>query len=137
MASIPGIINGVTIELSPTAIGTQVDQTLVNALDFCIKQDLVPGYKLNRLYISSAHDSHNYPSRHSVGKAVDISRINGKYILGGYMSSMEVKTIVDSIQEEFERFSQKRENLGPHLKLKLGNPFSIGGHDDHIHLSVN
>jgi len=48
-----------------------------------------------------------------------------------------VKTAVDSIQERFEGCLFKRENFGPHFKKKHGAPFSVSGHNDHIHLSVD
>ena len=37
----------------------------------------------------------------------------------------------------FETFAKRRENFGPHLKLKLGQPHEVSGHKDHIHFSVN
>jgi hypothetical protein len=72
-----------------------------------------------------------------LGKAVDISRINGKFIFQSYNSAADVTAIVNAIQQTFEAFTHRRENFGPYLMLKLGNPFSVGGHGDHIHLSVN
>jgi hypothetical protein len=70
-------------------------------------------------------------------KAVDISRINGIKIVIGYPNDPEVKAIVDAIQIAFETFSDRRENFGPYAKTKLGKPWSVSGHDDHIHLSIN
>jgi hypothetical protein len=92
---------------------------------------------LSKIFVSSASDSHTFPSRHTQKKAVDISRINGTKIVIGYPSNAMLKAIVDAIQDTFETFSQRRENFGPHLKLKLGVPHPVDGHGDHIHFSVN
>ena len=55
----------------------------------------------------------------------------------GFGSDAQVTAIVRAIQRRFESFPQKRENFGPALKLKEGQPFQVGGHGDHIHLSVD
>ncbi len=137
MATLPAIINGVAIDLAPSAIGINLDQRLVDALELSIRQDVASGYPLKSLWISSANDSHAAPSRHAIGKGIDISRVNGKYIFGGYNGDAALTAIVNAMQDAFEKYPHRRENFGPHLKLKLGNAFSIGGHDDHIHFSVN
>lgn len=137
MAEIPGLINGVTIELAPSAIGQGVSHKLVAALKHVIKQDLVAGYKLDRVYISSAKDSHKAPSRHVAGNAIDISRINGKFMYSSYGNDKAVTAIIDALQHRFESYPQRRENFGPLFKKKLGNPYQVGGHNDHIHFSVN
>lgn len=137
MASIPGSINGVMVDLAPSAIGIGVDQRLVDGLSHCIRSNVDIGYPLQAIYISSAMDSHQSPSRHVPGKAVDISRINGKYIADGWNANAEVTAIVKAIQDAFESFPLRRENFGPHLQNKSGQPFSVGGHRDHIHLSVD
>ncbi len=77
------------------------------------------------------------PSRHAQQKAVDISRINGTKIIIGYAEGGAVPVIVDAIQNGFETFGQRRENFGPSLKKKHGNEYTVSGHADHIHLSVN
>ena len=136
MPQIPAIINGVTIEFADS-VANDVDQSVVDALKHCVRIDIAPGQILARIYISSAADSHTMPSRHAQKKAVDISRINGTKIVIGYPSNAALKAIVDAIQKAFETFPKRRENFGPHLKQKLGHPFAISGHNDHIHLSVN
>lgn len=138
MADIPSSINGVIIEFSGS-VSKSVDQKIVDALNHCIKTAIAPGYALNKIYISSANDSHSYPSRHvqGDGKAVDISRINGLKMSQHYSSNDVVKNITNAIQEAFETFPGRRENFGPHFKKKLGNPHTVSGHDDHIHISVN
>ncbi len=136
MANIPATINSVTVEFAST-VNKDVTQTMINGLKHCIKTGVASGHTLNKIYISSAKDSHTAPSRHVTGKAVDISRINGLKMSTNYSSNNTVKAIVDAIQVTFETFSSRRENFGPHFKKKLGNPWTVGGHSDHIHLSVN
>lgn len=136
MARIPSLINGVVVELSPKAC-PDVDLGLIDGLRHCIKTDIAPEHALNKIYISSAADSHTFPSRHVQMKAVDISRINGIKIVIGYPDDPTVKAIVDAIQGAFETFPSRRENFGPAAKTKLGTPWPVSGHDDHIHLSIN
>lgn len=136
MPSIPTTINGVTVEFAST-VNKDVKQVMINGLKHCIKTNLAPGYTLNKIYISSAYDSHTLPSRHMQQKAVDISRINGTKIVIGYPQNGANKAIVDAIQDTFEGFASRRENFGPHLKKKLGQDWAVSGHNDHIHFSVN
>jgi len=136
MAQIPSIINGVTVEFG-TGVVNDVDQRVVDALMHCVRPHVAASHTLDKIFVSSAFDSHELPSRHMQHKAVDISRINGTKIVIGYPGNAETKAIVDAIQDIFESFPQRRENFGPHFKKKLGQPFVVPGHDDHIHLSVN
>lgn len=136
MPDILSSINSISVEFAST-VGKEVKQTMIDGLKHCIKGDVADGHTLNKIYISSANDSHTSPSRHCVGKAVDISRINGTKISVGYTPNSDVKAIVDAIQDTFESYGQCRENFGPNLKNKLGNAWSVTGHSDHIHLSVN
>jgi hypothetical protein len=136
MPVIPSSINGVTLDFKST-VNKEVDQNMINGLKGCIKTDIVSGYTLNTIYISSANDSHTSPSRHVMKKAVDISRINGKKMSVYYGNDDEVTKIIQAIQIEFENYPKRRENFGPYLKKKLGVAKDIAGHNDHIHLSVN
>ena len=136
MPQIPAVINGVAVDFDEGVVN-DVDQAVVDGLKHCVKTNIAAGHSLVRIFISSASDSHSFPSRHAQKKAVDISRINGTKIVIGYPSNVALKAIVDAIQTTFESFSRRRENFGPHLKHKLGNPFAVSGHQDHIHLSVN
>jgi hypothetical protein len=136
MAQIPSAINGVAIEFAPTVVN-DVDQAVVDAMMYCIKPNVANGHTLSKIFVSSASDSHVFPSRHAQKKAVDISRINGTKIVIGYPSNVTLKAIVDALQDAFETFSHRRENYGPHLKLKLALPHPVNGHADHIHFSVN
>lgn len=135
MAKITSIINGVNIQLANTVVN-DVDQKMIDGLNYCIKKLISPNYELSDIYISSAYDSHELPSRHMQHKAVDISRINGTKISIGYQQGGSVKGIVNAIQDTFENYSHRRENFGPHLKKKLGQNYAASGHSDHIHLSV-
>ena len=138
MPDIPGAINGVTIEFS-SAVNKSVDQKVIDGLKKVIKPAIATGYTLTKIYISSANDQHQSPSRHVMGsgKAVDISRINDMKMSVHYPTNATVKAIVDAIQDEYENYTHRRENFGPHLKKKLGNNHTVSGHGDHIHLSVN
>ena len=136
MATIPSDINGVTVEFAST-VDKNVVQNMVEGLKLCIKTDVATGYALQKIYISSAYDSHTQPSRHMQQKAIDISRINGTKIVLGYPGAAETKAIVDAIQTCFEGYTVRRENYGPHIKKKLGQDWTVSGHDDHIHLSVD
>ena len=136
MPTLPATINSVTVEFKDS-VGKDVTQALIDGLKHCIKKDLAPGHTLSRIYVSSAKDSHAAPSRHVIGKAVDISRINGLMMSTHYTSNPAVQAIVKAIQETFEGYSGRRENFGPHFKKKLGSAWSVSGHADHIHLSVN
>ncbi len=136
MPAIPTTINEVTVEFG-AAVNSDVSQTMLNGLNHCIKAAIASGHTLTTIYISSAFDQHQLPSRHMQQKAVDISRINGTKIVIGYPGTASIKAIVDAIQTAFESFPHRRENFGPAFKKKLGNAHAVGGHKDHIHLSVN
>ncbi|MDQ2696646.1 MAG: hypothetical protein M3Z21_14985 [Pseudomonadota bacterium] len=136
MPQIPSEINNVSVEFAG-GVNNDVDQKLIDGLKHCIKPQIAPGHPLTKIYISSAYDSHQLPSRHMQQKAVDISRINGTKIAVGYPQDSSVKAIVDAIQSSFESYEYRRENYGPHFKKKLGKNWTVSGHNDHIHLSVN
>jgi hypothetical protein len=136
MPDIPCSINGVTVDFKST-VNKDVVQSMIDGLKACIKTDIASGYTLTTIYISSASDSHKHPSRHTMKKAVDISRINGKKMSVYYGKDAEVTAITKEIQKEFEKYSKRRENFGPYLKKKLGVDKDISGHKDHIHFSVN
>lgn len=136
MRDIPTSVNQVTIEFA-SSVKRKVHDRVVKGLQACIKSDIAAGFTLEKIYISSASDSHKMPSRHAQSKAVDISRINGKRMSEHYESDPEVKAITQAIQDAFENFAHCRENFGPHIKRKLGGSSKVGGHNDHVHLSVN
>lgn len=136
MPDIPSKINEVTVEFAST-VNKDVHQRMIDGLKACIKKGIADGETLTKIYISSANDSHESPSRHTQRKAVDISRINGKKMITSYSSGSTTQKIVDAIQDAFEDYEHRRENFGPHFKKKLGKAHTVGGHKDHIHLSVN
>jgi hypothetical protein len=136
MPTLPSSINGVSVDFA-TAVDREVDESLIDGLRHCINPDIAPGYTLKTIYVSSASDSHDSPSRHVQGKAVDISRINGKRMASDYGVTGEVTAITQAIQSSFETYHGRRENFGPSIKHKLGESSSVSGHGDHIHLSVN
>jgi hypothetical protein len=63
MPQIPTSINGVTVEFSQT-VNNNVDQKMIDGLRHCIKPNIATGHTLTKIYISSANDSHTFPSRH-------------------------------------------------------------------------
>lgn len=138
MPNIASNINGVSVEFSPN-VNKSVSQRVIDALRAVVKPNIAPGHVLNKIYISSANDQHQLPSRHvqGGGNAVDISRINGMKIAVSYRSNPSVKAIVDAMQTQFENYSHRRENFGPLLKKKLGKNHPVAGHADHMHFSVN
>lgn len=136
MPQLPSSINGVLVQFAGGVVN-DVDQRLIDALKLCIRPQIAPGHSLMSVYLSSAYDSHQMPSRHMQHKAIDLSRINGAKIAVGYPQGGTVKSIVDAIQGAFEFCVHRRENFGPHLKKKLGQAWPVAGHADHIHLSVN
>lgn len=138
MPSIPSSINGVAVDFAP-AVNPSVDQRLVDALMQIVRPDIASGVVLERIYISSANDQHQLPSRHvqGGGKAVDISRINSRKLALGYPSDPVLTAIVDALQQAFELAPHRRENFGSAMKKKLGADYSVPGHTDHMHFSVN
>lgn len=42
-----------------------------------------------------------------------------------------------SLQQSLENLSNIRENFGPSFKHKNGLPWTVPGHQDHIHFSIN
>lgn len=136
MPAIPSNINGVVVDFAP-AVNNNVVQRVIDALLFCVSPNVSPGNPLARVFVSSARRQNPNASRHNTGQAVDISRINGKKIINGFPSDPQVRAIVTALQQKFESFPQRRENFGPAFKKKLGQPFQVAGHQDHIHYSVN
>ena len=138
MPIIGNLVNGVSVKFAP-AVNRDVDPRMIEGLRRAIKTGIAEGHVFSEIYISSANDQHELPSRHvqGGGKAVDISRINGMKMSVSYMSNKSVKAIVDAIQTAFETYPYRRENFGPFFKKKLGASMQVAGHRDHVHLSVN
>ena len=138
MAVIPANLNGVVVEFK-SQVNNSVDQRIVDSLKTVIQPNISAAHSLSKIFVSSANDQHEAPSRHvsGQGKAVDISRINGKKMSVYYPSDSAVKSIVEAIQTAFEDCTHRRENFGPYIKKKHGKAWSVGGHADHIHLSVD
>lgn len=140
---LPDQIGAVTLEFRAD-VNREVKQSLVDLLEGFIRSDCAPGFTLLRLYIYSANDKHALPSRHAQGRAVDISRINGKRMSVHYPRDPEVRAITDALivgaQMSGPTFVA-REIFGPGdapegVMLKLGAPKSgVAAHTSHIHLS--
>ncbi|WP_419811581.1 hypothetical protein [Bacterioplanoides sp.] len=138
MPKIPSEMEGVTIEFGDKVNGS-VDSKVISALKHMLAGGKISTHKIEKIYISSANDQHVLPSRHvqGQGKAVDISRINGKKMSVYYPGDPEVKAITEGLQTRFETFVHRRENFGPFMKYKNGSSHPVSGHTDHIHISVN
>ncbi|MDH5729213.1 MAG: hypothetical protein OEZ58_09500 [Gammaproteobacteria bacterium] len=133
---IPSDINGVEIEFGEQVMASAMHPRLLEALFFCIKPDVVNGLLLQRIHISSAK-TFSGTGRHLVGKAVDISRINGIFIAHGYRISPAITELADGIQKCFDQFEFRRENYGPAYQTYMGKAKPMDGYMDHIHLAVN
>lgn len=122
---------GITASDSQNAnklVSTKLVTALVAALD---KASV--SVNITSIYIkATTNGDHSPTSNHYKGIAIDISRINGQYIANSGASP-----IVTALQNAFESVPNRRENFGPALKHKLGQPWTVGGHQDHIHFSVN
>ena len=136
MASIGAVTNGVAIEFAD-GVNNDVEPALIEALGQIVRPGIPHIHLVHTLYVSSANDSHEAPSRHVQRKAVDISRINGKLIGVHYGTDVEVTAVVERIQRDFELVPGRRENFGPYMKHKSGRPHQVSGHSDHIHLSID
>lgn len=136
MHRIPDNIGGVAMEFADD-VDREISEELFEAMQAAISTKAVADRDISTLWVSSARDRHSCPSRHTTGNGVDISRINGKRIGGHYQTDDEVRAIVDSLQTAFESAPHRRENFGPTIQLKLGEPKPISGHDDHFHWSVD
>ena len=135
MVDIPPSINGVSVHFAD-GVDKSVTNTLLSAMKHSI-QNNYDGHDLETIWISSAKDSHNCPSRHVSGNGVDISRINGLKIGLHYETDSSVKRIVDGLQNRYETAPSRRENYGPSIKKKEGVDNPVSGHSDHFHWSVN
>ena len=135
LVMIPDSINGVKVSFAETVV-RNVAPRMLQALTHVLHQHITPDLELTEVYISSAFDSHAMPSRHAQAKAVDLSRVNGKKMSVYYNNDPFVSQLVYILQRRFETFEHRRENFGPAVQWKLGEPFNIV-HDDHIHWSVN
>jgi hypothetical protein len=136
-AKIGATVNTVNVEYESGA-DNDVEQSLINLLKACVKSDVATDKTLNKIYVkATTNGTHATGSRHYSGKAVDISRINGKKMSVHYPSDDDVKAIVDAIQVAADAATGIRENFGPHFKHKNGADWTVSGHADHIHLSVD
>lgn len=139
---IPDRINDVAVEFDP-GVDRRVKRSLVDLLTACVHSQVAPPYVLQTLFVSSAADRHELPSRHAMRHAVDLSRINGKRMSVHYPADPEVKSITDALIRKAQICGPTyvaREIFGPGpgsgVKLKLGQPWPrVKEHQDHIHLS--
>lgn len=136
MPTLPTTLNGVRFTFHPN-VNADVDPRLLAAIASVARAGVPYRFLLHSVFIRSASDSHVMPSRHAQSKAVDIAALNGRPILGHYGTDPEITELVNRLQQEWERVPGRRENFGPHLKLKSGVAHPVPGHHDHIHFSVD
>lgn len=135
-SKIGSLLNSVVVEYGSGA-DNEVEQTLIDLLNAVIKSDVATGKTLQKIFISATTNGVHESPRHASGEAIDISRINGNQMKDAYGSDEDVKAIVDAIQDEADKQEGIRENFGPHFKHKKGKLWTVSGHDDHIHFSVD
>ncbi|QQL50795.1 hypothetical protein [Mucilaginibacter ginkgonis] len=111
-----------------------VDSRLVTAITNALNIAESNGAYIVSIYIeATTNGTHtNANSNHYRGTAVDISRINGIPLIVQH-ASKAVKTL----QTAFDQLPNIRENFGPYFKHKQTLPWTIGGHENHIHISIN
>jgi hypothetical protein len=110
-------------------VATRLVEALKDALNIASSS-----VTINQLYIkATTNGGHSIKSNHYRGIAVDISKINGSYVLALGPNNQ----LVVALQNAFENVPNRRENFGPAFERKWGQPWPVGGHDDHIHFSVN
>ena len=130
-------LNDVEVEFASGA-DNAVKQSLVDLLTAVVKKDVAAGNLLEKIFISATtNGTHGTGSRHYSGLAVDISRINGKYMSTSYPDDASVKAIVDALQDEGDKQTGIRENFGPKFLHKHKKNWTVAAHDDHIHFSVD
>lgn len=109
-----------------------VSQSLVNALIHALNQSNELE-RIQSVHISAtSNGKHSPTSNHYKNIAFDISRINGNSIY-----SLRNSDMVKNFQNGFDDYHDIRENYGPYFQHKLGENNYVGGHLDHIHVSVN
>jgi hypothetical protein len=110
---------------------------LIVAVQGAIELALKNGATIKYLHISATTNGlHARNSNHYKGLALDISEINHEKIVMMSRTGENYKNVI-LLQEAFETMANRRENFGPHLKLKSGQQAFVGGHEDHIHFSIN
>jgi hypothetical protein len=89
---------------------------------------------IHQLYIKATTNGRHGPnSNHPRQIAVDISKINGSYVLALGPNNQ----LVVALQNAFENVPNRRENFGPAFERKWGQHWPVGGHDNYLHFSVD
>lgn len=84
---------------------------------------------------ATTNGNHSPKSNHSRKTAVDISRINDVPLI--LMNGGNGNEQTAALQLAFESQPYRRENYGPSLKHRLGLPYNVSKHKDHIHFAVD
>jgi hypothetical protein len=125
-------IAGVTIEFEPGA-DKPIDARLASQFESAVAltKMQVPG--LRTLYVSSSVRS---GTLHQHGWAIDVSRVNGIRVVGGYGTVPVVTNVVQSLQAHMA--SMTYENYGPAFMWGPGssNPLLREQHRTHMHFGI-
>ena len=93
-----------------------VNSGLINAFNGAVIQ-AASQYQINSITISATTNGvHGSNSRHYAGNALDISMVNGVAVGPN-------QPIINALQNAFELQAERRENFGPSLMLKSGQPY--------------
>lgn len=169
MPQLPAVLNGVTLSFG-TNVNRDVNAGLITALAgvlkpyvygrslatgiFTVVEDPALVEAAGRFAVTSYRISgggeaagHSSTSRHPMGKAADISRINGVLMQDGYIERADIRAIVRKLQRAIEATTGRRENFGPYFLRKLGLTLTPQNrpdyatlaekHKSHVHFSIN
>ncbi|TYA52258.1 hypothetical protein [Formosa maritima] len=120
----------------------EVSIYLLESIEFALNEannNLDSSDKINEVNIyCTTNGNHSTTSNHYNGTAVDINSINRQR-----MALTGVTNQIIQLQEGFDNYQYIRENFGPHFKHKYdiysntwNHNYPVGGHGDHIHISV-
>lgn len=119
----------------------EVAELLIDGLKFALEDantHLSDSEKISSINIYATTNGNHTGPNHYNGTAIDINRINGVR-----MAQSGVTNQIIELQKAFDNFQYIRENFGPHFNHKYyissntwNYNYPVGGHNDHIHISV-
>ncbi len=130
-------IGGVQIRYTKPGAKNPVDSVLADRFEEAVGLTKLDNPDLNSLHISATTNGHKPPSLHVEGFALDISRVNGIRMGGGYGQNSTVTTVVNSLQTNLGEVGAY-ENFGPYMMNGPRPPTDalIQQHSNHIHYSI-
>ncbi len=129
----------ITVNFGTTSDGVNADQEiatcLIAALVHALQCTQDAGFNIQSIHINSTtNGKHHKNTNHRYGLAIDLSRINGVKMV---LMNAEQLQAVATLQNCLDSFEGIRENFGPAFKHKLGQPYNVRNHKDHVHFSIN